>query len=177
MNKILWSIVLCLSSLTMFAQQWTLNKTNANKEAGVPASSRHYIKMSGKGMFVVNDDVDILGFQTSVGSFDYQSYAGNKVTLGKFSLYDSTGKLIDNIDIMMSILDEENSIAVADGSLTSLDKIGVREVVFWIRNKRGKVRVRIPRSEGPDFDMTVPTFLSQSSQRGKQSKTKRTYRK
>lgn len=178
-EKIALFLVLFLSSLTASAQHWTLHKEDADELTGVPASSRHYMKITGKGMFVVNDDVDVLGFYTDTGSFDYQQYAGDndKLTLGKFSLYNATGKLIEQVEIMMRVIDEDCTIAIADGSFTSLDKIGVIKVSSWIRNKRGKVRVRIPRSLDSDFDMTVPTFLSQSSQRKKQSTSKRSYRK
>lgn len=169
--------MLCLPSITVSAQHWNRYKTEADELKGTSASSRHYIKLSGKGMVIINDNEDLLSFYSSTGSFDYKSFEGEKVILGKFGMYDTTGKLVEKVDIMMAIVDEVNSIAIADGHYTSIDKSGLSTVLSWLRSKRGSLRVIIPRYNEPDFDVTVPTLLSQTTQKRGQAKSKGVHRK
>ncbi len=67
---------------------------------------------------------------------------------------------------MVSVHDNPSNASV-DSRITLLKNSGIRQVASWIRNNKGSVRIIIPRYGESDFDVTVPTFLSQ-----KQSETK-----
>lgn len=69
------------SSMPAFAQRWTLDRTPADELKGTDAISRHYIELPGRGVVVIYDDKDILGFYTSRGIFDYKpnNYVWNRL--------------------------------------------------------------------------------------------------
>ena len=169
----LLSLVL-LSPLLVSAQIWSQYKIDADELKGTQARSSHFIEIPEEGAVVLYDNQDLLGFVTYNGIFDYKPYEYDfKVAMGIFGMYDETGKLVEKREIMVSVGDNPSS-ATADSRITVLRNSGIRQVASWIRNNKGSVRIIIPRYAKLDFDVTIPTFLSQKSQGGKQAKSKGT---
>ena len=77
------------------------------------------------------------------------------------------------------ILSKENpDFAIADCSRSALkNSSGISKVASWVRNSKGSVRIILPRYGKTDFDVTLPTFLSQKVPNSGQSKSKGTQKK
>jgi len=167
MKKLILLSLVLITTLSASSQNWTQYKEDADELKGTQASSRHYIEIPEKGAVALDDNFDIFGFLTYNGIFDYKPYKYDfNVAIGIFGMYDETGKLIEKKEIMLSVHDNPSS-ASADSRITLLKNSGIRQIASWIRNNKGSVRIIIPRYGKSDFDVTVPTFLSQ-----KQSGTK-----
>ncbi len=167
MKKIILVVLLMCMTLTSFAQKWEKYYQEADELRGTQASSRHYIEIPKEGIVALEDNRDIFSFLTFNGVFDYKPYEYDfNVAMGIFGTYDETGKLVGKWEIMVSVHDDPSS-ASADSRITVLKNSGIRQIASWIRNNKGSVRIIIPRYGKSDFDVTVPTFLSQ-----KQSGTK-----
>lgn len=176
MKKIFLLSLVLLSPLLVSAQIWSQIKTDADELKGTQASSKHFIEIPGEGAVVLDDNYDVFGFVTFKGIFDYKPYQYDfNVATGIFGMYDETGKLVDKREIMVSVHDDPTS-ASADIRITLLRNGGIRPVASWIRNNKGSVRIIIPRYGQLDFDVTVPTFLSQK-QTGTKSRPKATTQK
>ena len=159
-KHILLSLVL-ITTLSASAQNWTQYKEGADELKGTQAKSRHFIEIPEEGVVVIDDNFDIFGFVTYNGIFDYKPYEYDfNVAIGIFGLYDETGKLVEKKEIMVSVHDDPSN-ASADSRITLLKNSGISQVASWIRNNKGSVRIIIPRYGKSDFDVTVPTFLSQ----------------
>ena len=166
-KTILLSLVL-LSPLLVSAQIWSQYKAEADELKGTQTKSRHFIEIPEEGVVVLDDNFDIFGFVTYNGIFDYKPYEYDfNVAIGIFGMYDETGKLVEKREIMVSVHDNPSN-ASADSRITLLKNSGIRQVASWIRNNKGSVRIIIPRYEKSDFDVTVPTFLSQKPSGTKQ---------
>ena len=176
MKKIILLSLVLLSPLLVSAQVWSQYKTEADELKGTQARSSHFIEIPGEGAVVLYDDYDLFGFVTFNGIFDYKPYENDfNVAMGIFGMYDETGKLVEKKEIMVSVHDDPTS-ASADSRITVLRNSGISQVASWIRNNKGCVRIIIPRYGKLDFDVTVPTFLSQK-QAGTKSRPKGTTQK
>lgn len=176
MKKLFLLSLVSLLPLLVSAQVWTQYKTEADELKGTQAKSSHFIEIPNEGAVVLYDDYDLFGFVTYNGIFDYKPYEYDfKVAMGIFGMYDETGKLVEKREIMVSVADNPSS-ATADSRITVLRNSGIRQVASWIRNNKGSVRIIIPRYAKSDFDVTVPTYLSQK-QAGTKSRLKGTTQK
>ncbi len=94
-KTILLSLVL-LSPLLVSAQIWSQYKTDADELKGTQANSRHFIEIPEEGVVVLDDNLDMFGFVTYNGIFDYKLYEYDfNVAIGIFGMYDETGKLVE----------------------------------------------------------------------------------
>ena len=176
MKKLFLLSLVSLLPLLVSAQVWSQIKTDADELKGTQASSRHFIEIPEEGAVVLDDNYAMFGFVTFKGIFDYKPYEhGFNVAMGIFGMYDETGKLVEKKEIMVSVHDDPTS-ASADSRITLLKNSGISQVASWIRNNKGSVRIIIPRYAKLDFDVTVPTFLSQK-QAGTKSRSKGTTQK
>jgi len=174
MKKYFLLVLLMCTTLTSFAQKWEKYYQEADELRGTQASSRHYIEIPKEGVVALEDNRDIFSFLTFNGVFDYKPYEYDfNVVMGIFGMYDETGKLVGKREIMISVHDDPSS-ASADSRITVLKNSGIKQIASWIRNNKGSVRIIIPRYARSDFDVTVPTFLSQKSQESKHAKSKGT---
>ena len=174
MKKLFLLSLVSLLPLLVSAQVWSQYKTDADELKGTQARSSHFIEIPKEGAVMLDDNQYILGVVTYNGIFDYKPYEDDfKVAMGIFGMYDETGKLVEKREIMVSVHDDLSS-ATADSRITVLKNSGIIKVVSWIRNNKGSVRIIIPRYAKSDFDVTIPTFLSQKSQVSKQAKSKGT---
>lgn len=164
MKKLLLFTLVLFTALfsiqTASAQHWAQVKTEADELKGTRAQSAQYIKVPGEGMAFLNDKTDALTFYTYIGTFDFEHHTYNGSS-GLCGIYDENGKLVYKCGINIAGSVEQLSIAVA------LKSSGLSKVISWIRYKRGSVRIILPRFGDSDFDITVPTFLSQRQSKGK----------
>ena len=174
MKKLILLSLVLITTLSASSQNWTQYKEDADELKGTQARSSHFIEIPKEGAVILDDNHDILGFITYIGVFDYKPYENDfNVVMGIFGMYDETGKLVEKREIMISVHDDPSN-ASADSRITFLKNSGIRQIASWIRNNKGSVRIVIPRYAKSDFDVTVPTFLSQKSQESKQAKSKGT---
>ena len=174
MKKIILVVLLMCMTLTSFAQKWEKYYQEADELRGTQASSRHYIEIPKEGVVALEDNRDIFSFLTFNGVFDYKPYENDfNVVMGIFGIYDETGKLVDKRNIMIRVHDDPTN-ARADSRINLLGSSAIKQIASWIRNNKGSVRIVIPRYAKSDFDVTVPTFLSQKSQESRQAKFKGT---
>jgi hypothetical protein len=177
MKKIILVVLLMCMTLTSSAQRWVDHYEDADELKGTQASSQHFIEIPNEGVVILEDNFDILGFVTYNGVFDYKPYEYDfNVAMGIFGTYDETGKLVGKWEIMVSVHDDPSS-ASADSRITVLRNSGIKQIASWIRNNKGSVRIIIPRYARSDFDVTIPTFLSQKSQESKHAKSKGTVKR
>lgn len=172
MKKIILVVLLMCMTLTSSAQRWVEHYEDADELKGTQASCQHFIEISKEGVVILEDNFDILGFVTYNGVFDYKPYENDfNVVMGIFGMYDETGKLVDKRNIMIRVHDDPTN-ARADSRINLLGSSAIKQIASWIRNNKGSVRIVIPRYAKSDFDVTVPTFLSQKSQESRQAKSK-----
>ena len=172
MKKLILLSLVFITTLSASSQNWIQYKEDADELKGTQASSRHFIEIPEKGVVMLDDNLALLGFVTYNGIFDYKPYKDDfNVAIGIFGMYDETGKLVDKRNIMIRVHDDPSN-ARADSRINLLGSSAIKQIASWIRNNKGSVRIVIPRYAKSDFDVTVPTFLSQKSQESRQAKSK-----
>ncbi len=179
MKKLLLMSLVLFSTLTVSAQYWIQGKTEADELKGTKAYSYHAIKIPEKGILILDDDKDVLKITTFEGIFNYELYDGvYAVVNGIFGMYGENGELVAKEEVMVSVSKESPRFAIADYSRSALNNSsGISKVASWIRNSKGSVRIILPRYAKTDFDVTLPTFLSQKEPNSGQSNSKSTQKK
>lgn len=179
MKKILMLLILMSSVLTSYAQHWEKIHKDADELKGTPAINLHLVNVSGVGSVTILDNKDYLVFKVNNGIFDYKLYnAYYTVVDGITGLYSENGELVEKFAIRVSVSEETPSYAQAYFN-TALGYEGsgaIRKVTSWIRDSKGSVRFIIPRYGSTDFDIKVPTLVS-NKQVGTKSRTKGTTQK
>lgn len=162
MKKVFVLFALMFVSLTTSAQRLQY-KTEADALKGTSASSYHAVKIPGKGIVSIDDNIDSFSFQTFEGVFDYEKYKSYfTVVKGIFGMYGEDGNLVDKAEVLLGVTEKMPDFATADGTRNypGYDNSGVKKVASWVRNNKGSVRFIIPRYGKIDFDVTLPTLLS-----------------
>ena len=172
-NLFILSLVL-FSSLSALAQTWEQYKTEADELKGTPARSYHSINIPGKGIVMLYDDVKGFAIGTYEGIFNYEKHKFDLIVVnGIFGMYDETGKLVGKEEIMATVNDENPNQAFARSDNQFLKNTsGIMKAVSWIQNNKGSLRIVFPRYGESDFDVTIPTYLSQKTKTNKQAKPK-----
>ena len=149
MKKIIMLLSVVITTLTASAQYWHQVKSEADELKGTQAQIRHIIEIPGKGIISLDDDKDIFSFTTYDGIFSYESPRKYlNVVEGIFGWYGEDGELLGKENILLNV-----------------------------NYYKGSVRIIIPRYGKTDFDVTLPTFLSQIKPSNEQSKPKGTPQK
>jgi hypothetical protein len=180
MKKIIMLLSVVITTLTASAQYWHQVKSEADELKGTQAQIRHIIEIPGKGIISLDDDKDIFSFTTYDGIFSYESPRKYlNVVEGIFGWYGEDGELLGKENILLNVNVENPEFAVADAtrSFPGSNGAGLKKIAFWIRYYKGSVRIIIPRYGKTDFDVTLPTFLSQIKPSNEQSKPKGTPQK
>ena len=167
------------STLTVSAQYWIQYKTEADALKGTQANSYHAVKIPDKGIITLDDNKDVFTFTTFEGIFNYELYQRVfPVVNGIFGMYGENGELVAKEEVMVSVSKESPEFAVADYSRSELkNSSGISKVASWVRNSKGSVRIILQRYGKTDFDVTLPTFLSQKVPSSGQSNSKGTQKK
>lgn len=163
MKKIILLSLVLFSTLSVSSQNWTLYEEEADELKGTPARSSHIAEIPDVGLVVIFDDTDRMGFVTYKGIFDYKPYKYLTIVNGIFGMYDEKGELVEKANIMISVSEESpnSGNAYLNAVFNNESLQGIKRVVSWIRNNKGSVRIVIPKYGDADFDVKVPTFLSQ----------------
>ncbi len=182
MKKLFLLSLVMFSTLTVSAQYWLQYKTEADELKGTQAKSYHAIKIPNKGIITLDDNIEVLTFTTFDGIFNFETYEHSfTVVEGIFGMYGENGELVKKENIMLSVSRESPEFAIADITHRYPGKINnptnILNVVSWIRDNKGSLRLIIPRYGKTDFDVTLPTFLSQKVPNSGQSNSKGTQKK
>lgn len=176
MKKTVLLLLLMCMTLTGSAQYWEKIHKDADELKGTPAINLHLANVPGVGSVTIHDNKDYLFFKLNKGIFDYKLYnACYTVAEGIAGLYSDNGELVEKVTIRVSVSEDSPSYAQAFFN-TDLDYEGsaaIRKVISWIRDSKGSVRFIIPKYGATDFDVKVPTLLSQK-QAGTKLKSKGT---
>ncbi len=176
MKKIVLLLLLMCMTLTGSAQYWEKIHKDADELKGTSDINIHLINVPSVGAVTIHDNKDYLVFKVNKGVFDYKLYnAYYIVAEGVAGLYSENGELVEKVAIRVSVSEDSPSFAQAYFN-TALDYEGsgaIRKVISWIRDSKGSVRFIIPKYGGTDFDVKVPTLLSQK-QKGTRARSKGT---
>lgn len=174
MKKLFILSLVLFSSLSVLAQTWEQHKTEADELKGTPARSYHSIDIPGQGIVMLYDDLKGFAIGTYKGIFNYETYKYDLIVVnGIFGMYDEAGKLIGKEEIMATVNDENPNEAFARSNNQFLKNTsGIMKAVSWIQNNKGSLRIVFPRYGESDFDVTIPTYLSQKTNKSKQAKPK-----
>ena len=163
MKKILLLLILMSSVLTSFAQYWEKIHKDADELKGSPAINIHLVKVPGVGAVTIHDSKEYLVFKVNKGIFDYRLYnTYYTVAEGIAGLYSENGELVEKVSIRTSVSEDSPSYAEAYFN-TALGYEGsgaIRKIISWIRDSKGSVRFVFPKYGGSDFDIKVPTLVS-----------------
>lgn len=188
MKKSFLLLLLMSMTLTGNAQYWEKIHKDADELKGTPAINLHLVNVPGVGSVTIHDNKDYLFFKVKKGIFDYKLYnVYYTVAEGIAGLYSDNGELVEKLAIRVSVSEDSPSYAQAhfDTDLGYEGSGAIRKVISWIRDSKGSVRFIIPQYGGTDFDVKVPTLLSQKQAEKKsrpkgatqRSETKPTVRK
>lgn len=171
---ILFLLLVCVV-LTSSAQRWEKRHQDADELKGTSAVDLHFADISNMGVIVILDNKDLLTIGLKKGIFDYKRYEDYYVVEGIAGLYGENGELIEKANIRIEVSEDSPSFVQAyfNTDLSYEGSGAIKKVLSWIRNKKGSVRFIIPLYGGTDFDVKLPTFLSQE-QKGTKSKPKGT---
>ena len=174
MKKLFILSLVLFSSLSALAQTWEQYKKEADELKGTPARSYHSINIPEQGIVMLYDNLKGFAFGTYEGIFNYEKHDYDLIVVnGIVGMYDDAGKLIGKEEIMATVNDENPKQAFARSDNQFLKNTsGIKKVVSWIQNNKGSVRIVFPRYGESDFDVTIPTFLSQKTNKSKQAKPK-----
>ena len=179
MKKILLLLFLMCATLTGSAQYWEKYHGEADELKGTSSEDLHYANIPNVGIVIIHDELDLITFGTRKGIFDYKRYKTYYTVVdGIVGMYDENGKLIEKVNIRASVSEDSPGLAKAYFN-TDFDYEGagvVKKVVSWIRNNKGSVRFIFPKYGDVDFDVKLPTLLSQE-RTGTRSKPKGTVQK
>lgn len=149
--------------LTNSAQRWVKHHEDADELKGQSAVNLRYADIANKGVIIIYDDKDFLTIGLKKGIFDYRRYEGYYIVEGLVGMYSGKGELTEKVNIRIEVSEESPNFAQAYFN-TDLGYEGsgaIKKVLSWIRNNKGSVRFIIPQYGGTDFDVKLPTFLSQ----------------
>lgn len=177
-KNVLLLLLMCMT-LTGYAQYWEKIHKDADELKGTPAINLHLINVPSVGSVTIHDNKDYLFFKIKKGIFDYKLYnAYYTVAEGIAGLYSDNGELVEKLAIRVSVSEDSPSYAQAffNTDLGNEGSGAIKKVISWIRYSKGSVRFIIPQYDGTDFDVKVPTLLSQKLSETK-SRPKRSYSK
>ena len=175
MKKLFLLSFVLFFSLSVWAQTWEQFKKEADELKGTPARSYHSINIPEKGIVMLYDDTKGFAIGTYEGIFNYEKHNYDLIVVnGIFGMYDETGKLVGKENIMATVNDENPRQAFARRDNQFLKNTsGIIKAVSWIQNNKGSLRIIFPRYGESDFDVTIPTYLSQKINNSNRAKSKR----
>ena len=180
MKRLFLLLSLMCVILTSSAQHWEKHHEDADELKGTPAVDLHYADISNIGSIIIVDDKDILTFSLRKGIFDYKRYEEYYVVDGIAGMYGENGNLVEKVNIRINVSEDSPNFAQAyiNTDFGYEGSGAIKKVLSWIRNNKGSVRFLIPKYGGTDFDVKLPTLLSQkqaeSKAKPKGTATKRT---
>lgn len=175
MKKIISLVFVLFITLTASAQYWYQYKTEADELKGTKASSYKAI-VTNMGIITLDDKEDIFNFSLSEGQFDYESNGSFRVVDGLFGKYNESGELVGKEIISLAVSKSSPNFATTNyywRDFKGANTDGIKKIATWIRLFKGSVRIVIPRYGRTDFDVRVPTMLSQKEPNTEQTKPKR----
>ena len=171
MKKNVLLLLLMFMTLTGSAQYWEKHHEDADELKGTPATNLYYANISNVGVVIIMEDTDLLTFSVKKGVFDYKHYKTYYTVVdGIVGLYDENGDLVEKVVVRINVSEDSPNFAQAYIN-TDFEYEGsgaIKKVLSWIRNGKGSVRFIIPKYGGTDFDVKLPTLLSQK-QAGKRT--------
>ena len=169
MKKLFLLLSLMCVILSSSAQRWVKHHEDADELKGLPATNLHYADISNIGSVIIVDDKDILTISLRKGLFDYKSYDEYYVVDGIAGMYGENGNLVEKLNIRINVSADSPNFAQAYYN-TDFGYEGsgaIKKVLTWIRNNKGSIRFIIPKYGGTDFDVKLPTLLSQKQAESK----------
>lgn len=178
MKRILLFLSLMCVIFSSSAQRWEKLHEDADELKGIPASNSHYANISNIGVIIILDDTDLLTISLRKGIFDYKRYKEYYVVDGIVGLYGENGDLVEKIKVRINVSEDSPNFAQVyyNNDFGYEGSGAIKKVLSWIRNNKGSIRFIIPKYGGTDFDVKLPTIISQE-QTGTKSKSQRTTQK
>lgn len=163
MRKLLLFITLMLVTVTTKAQTWekSLEKgdelkgtTDCDKYKMVDSIARQVMAFYQPGDFWKVGIGGNVFMPDKRGVIHKKTY--NPITYATIGFYDENGQLIKKWENCMIELTNNMQVAEASKNIWGKTSKGCRDVVPFLMNERGYVRIIIPTYRGKEFDMKVP---------------------
>jgi hypothetical protein len=169
MKKIILLLLLMCITLTGSAQRWVKHHESADELKGTSAVNLHYADISNIGSVIILDDKDLLTFSLRKGIFDYKRYEEYYVVDGIAGMYGENGDLVEKVNIRINVSEDSPDFAQAyfNSDFGYEGSGAIKKILSWIRNNKGSIRFIIPKYGGTDFDVKLPTLLSQKQAESK----------
>ena len=180
MKRFILLLSLMCVVLTSSAQRWEKRHQDADELKGTSAVDLHFADIPNMGVIVILDNKDVLTIGLKEGFFDSKRYEEYLVVDGIVGMYGGNGELVEKANIRIEVpKDSPKYIQAFFNTNLGYEGSGaIKKILSWIRNNKGSVRFIIPKYGGTDFDVKLPTLLSQkqaeSKAKPKSTATKRT---
>ena len=163
MKRFILLLSLMCVVLTSSAQRWEKHHEDGDELKGTSAVDLHFADIPNMGVIVILDNKDLLTIGLKKGIFDYKRYEEYFVVDGIVGMYGRNGELVEKANIRIEVSEDSPNFAQAYSN-TDFGYEGsgaIKKVLSWIRNNKGSIRFIIPKYGGTDFDVKLPTLLSQ----------------
>ena len=149
MKKIIFMLAFMLSSISIFAQQWTQKEFKADELKGTDGYMAYTYKDENGNSFIYWSNTEKkLRLINKVGIFDSDSY-GN--VLAKLGFYDESGNLVKKKDFGISTI--SNSYSMAENKYSKESAM----ILKYLKEQKGYIRILAPmfQSVSP-WEIKVP---------------------
>lgn len=163
MKKIVLSLMLLMSVLMVNAQQWEKTLEKGDELLGTVERIKYkYVDSVNVQAFAFYSDGDY--WKIGIGGRVFQPdkrgvvirKTQNYATYATIGFYDNNNKLISKWDNCLLQLVQGFQVALTAENIWGKTTKGAREVVPYLRNEKGYVRIVVPVVRGKNFDMTIP---------------------
>ncbi len=163
MKRFILLLSLICVILSSSAQCWVKHHEDADELKGLPATNLHYVDIPNICSVIIIDDKDLLTITLRKGIFDYKRYKEYYVVDGIVGMYGENGDLVEKENVKINVSEDSPNFAQAyfNTDFGYQGSGAIKKVLNWIRNNKGNVRFIIPKYGGTDFDIKLPTLLSQ----------------
>lgn len=161
-ETVLLLLLMCMT-LSSSAQRWEKRHQDADELKGTSAVNLHFADIPNKGVIIVLDNKDVLTIGLKKEIFDYKRFKEYFVVEGIVGLYGKNGDLVEKTNIRINVSEDSPDFAQAyiNSDFGYEGSGAIKKVLSWIRNNKGSIRFIIPQYGGTDFDVKLPTIVSQ----------------
>ena len=168
MKKVLLSIALMLMGLSASAQVWEKTLEEGDQLKGTRDRAKYRIESPDGNMIMVfygSSDKWKVGIVNNAFKPDKSNMVrdGNFIIYATIGFYNEDDQLVTKWEnCMMELTDIYRVAEASESSWGKKTAKGCREVVPYLLNEKGYVRIILPTFRAPEFDFKVPCIHNES---------------
>lgn len=157
--KIAVAVLIMVSALPMRAQEWEIQSVDGDELRGTKADTFLVYDHKDGSVFVSQANEAVL-VKTNNGIFDFSGMDGHVNAI--IGLYDTNGALVEKLKFFAyGTLKNPESVVMKDYTMRMFnsnhpDNHQTTRMIDFIKNKKGSVRIILPRYGDSDLDMKIP---------------------